>query len=182
MVLEKTNSVRLQVSTAIDRWLWRLVDGILMICVSGMLITVSTQVFARTYEFSTPWTEELSRFLFIWTAFFGMSVGFRYIHHPRIMFFLDALPHTWKRASVHIYASTGIIFFSVVGWYSARLVYRQLIIGEVSPVLGLGMYIITLPTFVSAVLAVIALIQTVYLDPQTRAQLENPVNPDGVAA
>lgn len=173
MVSEKTGGVRMRVTIAIDRWLWRPVDGVLLICVSSMLIAVSTQVFARTYNFSTPWTEELSRFLFIWTAFLGLSVGFRKLHHPRIMLLVNILPPIFRRVSVHIYALTGMIFFSVVGWYSLKLVYRQIRIGEVSPVLGIGMYIITIPAVISAVLSVIALIQTVYLDKASRSQLED---------
>jgi TRAP-type C4-dicarboxylate transport system permease small subunit len=161
-------------SAALDRVVWRLVDGILLVCVLGMLVAVTVQVLARLWGFSAPWTEELSRFLFIWTAFFGMSVGFRHVQHPRIMLLLDILPSWCRALAVHFYVVAGISFFALVGWYAALLVHRQLTIGETSPVLGLGMFIVTLPSAVAAVLAILALVQTAYLDAATRARLEQP--------
>lgn len=156
----------------LDRSLWRLVDGILLVCVLSMLIAVVIQVVARLSGLSAPWTEEVSRFLFIWTAFFGMSVGFRHIQHPRIMLLLNVLPDWCGRVAVHLYAVAGIGFFILVAWYATQLVHRQYTIGETSPVLGLGMFIVTLPTAVGAVLAVLAHVQTVYLDRAARARLE----------
>ena len=161
-------------SAMLDRVVWRLVDGILLVCVLGMLSAVTVQVLARLWGFSAPWTEELSRFLFIWTAFFGMSVGFRYVQHPRIMLLLDVLPPWCRALSLHLYALAGIGFFALVGWYAALLVHRQFTVGETSPVLGLGMFIVTLPSALASVLAIIALVQTVYFDPTTRARLQQP--------
>jgi TRAP-type C4-dicarboxylate transport system permease small subunit len=161
-------------SATLDRVLWRLVDGILLVCVLGMLIAVTVQVLARLWGFSAPWTEELSRFLFIWTAFFGMSVGFRYAQHPRIMLLLDVLPAWCRTLAVHLYALAGIAFFALVSWYAVLLVHRQFTVGETSPVLGLGMFVVTLPSALASVLAIIALVQTVYLDSATRARLQQP--------
>jgi TRAP-type C4-dicarboxylate transport system permease small subunit len=152
--------------------LWGLADAILFVCVLGMLITVTIQVLSRLLGGSAPWTEELSRFLFIWTAFFGMSVGFRYIQHPRLTLLLNVLPPWFSRLAVHLYALAGIAFFALVGYYAALLVQRQYTVGETSPVLGVGMFIVTLPLAVSAVLAIVAHVQSVYLDAATRERLE----------
>jgi TRAP-type C4-dicarboxylate transport system permease small subunit len=151
---------------------WRLVDGILLVCGLGMLIAVMVQVGSRLLGHSVPWTEELSRFLFIWTAFFGMSVGFRHVQHPRITLLLNLLPPWCNRLAVHLYALAGIGFFAIIGYYAALLVRRQYTVGETSPVLGIGMFIVTLPVVVSALLAIVAHVQTVYLDPDARARLE----------
>lgn len=154
----------------VDRALWGAVDGLLLVCVTGMLLAVTCQVASRLLGASLPWTEELSRLLFIWTAFLGMAVGFRQIEHPRITAVLDRLPVP-ARLGVHLYAAAGIAFFTVAGWHAARLVLQQLRFGETSPVLGINMYLASLPVVIATCLAVVAHVHTAYLDPASGARL-----------
>jgi TRAP-type C4-dicarboxylate transport system permease small subunit len=156
---------------AVDRLLWGAIDGLLLICVSGMLVAVAVQVASRLAGASLPWTEELSRLLFIWTAFLGMAVGFRRVEHPRITLLVDRLPRLAALAALQLYAWAGIVFFAIVGWYALKLVQQQIRVGETSPVLGIGMYLATLPAVLAAVLAILAHLVTVYGDPESRAGL-----------
>ena len=59
------------------------------VIVLGLLVTVSCQALSRLTGASAPWTEELSRFLFIWTAFLGMASGA----------FAAAVPQGWTQGT-----------------------------------------------------------------------------------
>jgi TRAP-type C4-dicarboxylate transport system permease small subunit len=155
--------------------LWRAVDVLLLVGVAGMLLAVSLQVVSRLMEASFPWTEELTRYLFIWTTFLGLAAGFRTAEHARIGVVVAFLPRQMKRFAVHLYAWAGIAFFSVVAYKGSQLVRQQIRSGESSPVLGIGMYMVTSAVVVSAALAIIAHIQTVYRDRTVRSQLEDGV-------
>ena len=154
-----------------DRWIWRIVDAVLLVCVLAMAGTIGIQVVSRLAGLSQPWTEELSRILFIWTAFLGMAVGFRRLEHPRIMLLLDRASRDVRRAFTHVYAAAGVGFFVTVGVYAWRLVRQQFAFGETSPVLGLSMYLVSLPMALSSVLAVLAILVTVYGDVDARRRL-----------
>lgn len=152
--------------------LWRIVDGVVLVGVLGMVITVSVQVISRSMGEAVSWTEELTRFLFIYTAFLGMAAGFRHAEHARIAFLLGKLPRIGQQLGAHLYAVTGVVFFLVVGYHGWELVAQQYESQETSPSLGLGMYLITAPIVVSAVLAIVAHVQSVYRSPKLRKRLE----------
>lgn len=153
-------------------FLWRLVDYILLLCVAGLMVTVTLQVISRLMGQSLPWTEETTRYLFIWTAFLGLAAGFRSAEHARIGIVINLLPPVLKRLCLHLYVVAGLVFFSVVGYKGFQLVMRQFHNGETSPALGIGMYLVTLPVVLSAVLAILAHFESVYRDPALREQIE----------
>lgn len=169
---------------AVDAAVWRVVDAVLLVCVAGLTLTVGAQVVSRLAGASVPWTEELSRFLFLWTAFLGMACGFRRLEHPRIALLLPPLRRLAPALALHLYAAVGVVFFTVTGWHAAAFVAQQVRFGERSAVLGVGMYVASTPMLIGCVLAVFAILVTAYVDRSTRAALDReglaPVaNPPG---
>ena len=58
----------------LNRW----VDGIVVGLFAATLVLVNVQIVCRfVLSISVPWTEEVSRLLFIWLAYLGAAVGFR---------------------------------------------------------------------------------------------------------
>jgi TRAP-type C4-dicarboxylate transport system permease small subunit len=151
---------------------WKAVDAVVLVGVGGMVLTVALQVISRSLGVSVSWTEELTRFLFIYTAFLGMAAGFRHAEHARIAFVIAKLPRAGQQFAVHLYAVAGIVFFVLVGVTGWELVMQQFTSGEISPVLGVGMYLSTLPVVVSSVLAILAHVQSVYRSPKLRETIE----------
>jgi len=151
---------------------WKVVDAVVLVGVAAMVVTVAIQVVSRALGASVSWTEELTRFLFIYTAFLGMAAGFRHAEHARIAFVIAKLPRVGQQIAVHLYAVAGIGFFVVVGVTGWELVMQQFESGEISPVLGVGMYLSTLPVVISAGLAILAHVQSVYRSPRLRQAIE----------
>ena len=58
-----------------------------------MLISVFVQIVSR-YILLSPlsWTEELSRFSYVWLTFIGVGFGIKHIDHITMTLFIDKLP------------------------------------------------------------------------------------------
>ena len=87
---------------------------LLAITVGLLVIPVSLQIFSRYTELipSYIWTEEMARFLFIWTIMIGAMVGIRESQH----FEVDVWPDLSRRseALVRILARLGVLAMAVV--------------------------------------------------------------------
>jgi TRAP-type C4-dicarboxylate transport system permease small subunit len=153
------------------RILWKIVDGVLFLGVAGMLATVILQVISRIAGHSVPWTEEVTRNLFVLTVFFGLSVGFRRVEHARMTFVLRFFPAWVQKAQLHLYFVGGALLFGVVTRQALRIVVQQFRSGEMSPASGIPMYVVSLPVLVGAVLSLIGIFQSVYLDSKTQERL-----------
>ena len=139
----------------LDCLIWRLVDGCLLLAIFATVLTIAIQVMSRIFAYSTPWTEELSRFLFIWTAFLGMATGFRSGDHPRVEFLLTRLPR-WLATPMRLLTPVcAAVFFGIAGWYGYELMQQQVRFGEQSPAMGIGMWAITLPIVLGSLLSIL---------------------------
>jgi TRAP-type transport system small permease protein len=96
----------------------RLLTWLMAAAVGILIIPVTLQVVSR-YTALIPawiWTEELSRFLFIWMIMLGAMVAVREGTH----FVVDVLPQMPPRAhaAVQMVADLGILAFALVfAWY-----------------------------------------------------------------
>jgi len=92
----------------------RLLEFLLAACVGILIIPVTLQIISR-YTSLIPsyiWTEEMARFLFVWTIMIGAMVGVREAQH----FEVDVWPTLSRRAeaAVRIVARLGILALAVV--------------------------------------------------------------------
>src|SRR2546421_11267017 len=92
----------------------RLLEFLLATCLGILIIPVTLQIIAR-YTALIPsyiWTEEMARFLFIWTIMIGAMVGVRESAH----FEVDVWPDLPRRAeaAVRILARLGVLAFAVI--------------------------------------------------------------------
>jgi TRAP-type C4-dicarboxylate transport system permease small subunit len=92
----------------------RLLEILLAGCVGILIVPVTLQVISRYTPFipSYIWTEEMARFLFIWTIMIGAMVGVREALH----FEVDVWPELPRRAeaAVRILARLGILALALV--------------------------------------------------------------------
>lgn len=154
----------------LDRLLWRVTDAVILVAVTGMVVLICLQVGSRLLGASISWTEELSRFFFIWTVWFGLAASFRAGSHPAITLLPDLAPPglQWLFRALPMIATT--ILFAAVTWYGFGLMRQQIAFGEQSPILQIGMWLSTLPLVIGAALSIIgAIISGVFDDPVTAA-------------
>ncbi len=159
-----------------DRYIWKAVDGAIFCAVFGMVVLIATQVATRVFGHSAPWTEELSRFLFIWTTFLGMATGFRYGNHPSMELLLGCFPNAVVRILRYLTPACAVVFFGIVCWFGLILIHQQIRYGEISPSLQVGMWVTTLPLILGSALAPIgAILHTLWPeDSETEQSPEEP--------
>src|SRR5204862_2768479 len=92
----------------------KLLEFLLAACLGILIIPVTLQIISR-YTVLIPsyiWTEEMARFLFIWTIMIGAMVGVREAQH----FEVDVWPSLSRRAeaAVRIAARLGILGLALV--------------------------------------------------------------------
>ena len=76
----------------------QLEEGFIIILLMIMMTSMAIQVFCR-YVLNNPlaWTEELARYLYIWTAFLGAGYGVRYHSHIELTAFYNIFPPILKK-------------------------------------------------------------------------------------
>lgn len=138
-----------------DRLLWRIVDGAILIAVLGMVCLIALQVGSRFIDASIPWTEELSRFLFVWTVWLGLAASFRAGAHPSLDILSLAAPDRLRIVFRAIQVVATVILFAAVSWHGFWLLRQQIVFGEQSPILQVGMWVATLPLVLGAALSIL---------------------------
>ena len=99
------------------RFINRVTDGSAVGLFIAALVLVNVQIVCRfVLAISVPWTEEVSRLLFVWLAYIGAAIGLR----EGTMIVIDTLPQVlgprgkaWLQVPVRI-VSIGVILFLFV--------------------------------------------------------------------
>ena len=87
----------------LGRFCMRLLDGVVIFCLAGMVIMVFGNVVLR-YGFNSGITqsEELSRWLFVWMVFCGAAVVLKEGGHIAVDFVVQALPRPLRLAAMAV--------------------------------------------------------------------------------
>lgn len=125
-----------------------------------LFLVVIIQIFGRLIGNSAPWTEEMTRYIFIWMIFLGIGIGFREAESARVTFVLNLMPDSLKNIWRWIYSIGTIGFFIFMIVYGIDLVLQQINMNETSSVLLLPMWIIGISIPISALLGIINTIQS----------------------
>lgn len=126
---------------ALIRLYGRFLDYLLAAAVLILVIPVSLQIFSRFTSLLPHyiWTEEMARFLFIWTIMIGSMVGVRDSAH----FEVDLLPQMGVRgeAVARLLGRLGILVLAIV-FVSAGIQFTQFAWNRTSELAELPLYLI----------------------------------------
>lgn len=119
----------------------KLLEFLLAFCVGVLVIPVTLQIISRYTPFipSYIWTEEMARFLFVWTIMIGAMVGVREAQH----FEVDVWPDLSRRseAAVRILARLGVLALALV-FVSAGIEFTRFAWNRTSELADLPLWLI----------------------------------------
>ncbi len=119
----------------------KLLEFLLAACVGILVIPVTLQIISRYTPFipSYIWTEEMARFMFIWTIMVGAMVGVGEAQH----FEVDVWPDLSRRseAAVRILARLGILALALV-FVTAGLEFTRFAWNRTSELADLPLWLI----------------------------------------
>lgn len=119
----------------------KLLEILLAACVGILVVPVTLQIVSRYTPLipSYIWTEEMARFLFIWTIMIGAMVGVREAQH----FEVDVWPDLSRRseAAVRILARLGVLALALV-FVSAGIEFTRFAWNRTSELADLPLWLI----------------------------------------
>ena len=116
---------------------------LLFLTIVAMTVFITLQIIFRVFFTALSWTEELSRYLLVWSSFIGATVAFKKGAHISITFLLDIFSPRNRKILCTLSMLLMAIFFLVSIWYGFLLIKLQAL--QTSPAIGLKMrYIYTI--------------------------------------
>ncbi len=142
----------------VDRVVRTLTDVVAGIAAFGILVVVLLQVASRLLGAPIPWTEEATRYLFVWMVFLGLAAGFRTVETARVTVFIALVPRLFGRLAVPIYVGSSVLFFALMAWTGYDLARLQLMMNETAATLAIPMWMIGAVMPLSAILAILGIV------------------------
>lgn len=117
-------------------------NAICALALGSVSLIIFGQVISRYFFQYTPhWSEELSRYLIVWSIFVGVSVGVRENKHIGVDALIRFLPPRVKIASECFLNLLGIVVVGVLIWTSIQFIQRTIEFEQLSPAMRIPMYI-----------------------------------------
>ena len=126
------------------RWLdQNLEEFLLVLFLAAMAVIMGIQVLARyVLGMSLSWSEEVARYLFVWSGFLSISYCTKKCVSIKIEQFVASFPKRWKAALKVINHTIELVLFLYLLPCAWNYFYSAVISGQKSPALGLPMYLV----------------------------------------
>ncbi|MGE9993450.1 TRAP transporter small permease [Peptoniphilaceae bacterium SGI.137] len=151
----------------------RIEDFLLVVFVAGMIFTILIQIIGRIVGHPFPWTEEVSRYLFLWMMFVALAAGFNRVESSRVTIFVKKLPKTLRKLIPILYSIfvIGLFLFMVI--YGSEVVSQQIAMNERGTAVQIPMALIGICQPVAGVLGIIGVIQSFIEYPDRIAAIDD---------
>lgn len=103
----------------------------------GMIVSITLQIIFRVFFNSLTWTEEVARYLLVWSTFIGATLAYKRGLHISVTFIRNMLPEKLRKLICILGIIISIVFFIVVIVFGAKLIILQKT--QLSPALRLPM-------------------------------------------
>lgn len=142
----------------------RFEEVLLVLLLISMTFVLGIQIIARyIFQNSLTWSEELVRYLFIWSAFLGVPYCINKGASLKVVQFIDYLPAKFKNIILMIDKILMVVFFTLIFVFGFLVVRNSFLSGQRSPALGMPMYTVYLSVVVGSGLAIIRVIEKIIL-------------------
>jgi len=135
--------------------------GSLIACMGALTILLNADVIAREFFRSIYFTDEISKFLVIFTTFVGLSYGVRRARHIRMGAFMDMMNPRWEKAFIIIISISSSAVMFVMGYASYKYLVHSMRLGHMTPALRLPFWLFYLIMPIGFFMAGIQYIRTI---------------------
>ena len=104
------------VSDALDK----ICSVLIVIMLGAMVVITGAQIICRTWFTALSWSDEVTRYLLIWSTFLGASVVYRHSGHISITFVQDLVPQKAGKAMRVLVHAICFVLFAVLLRYASR--------------------------------------------------------------
>lgn len=126
----------------------------------AMTLIMGIQVFSRyILGMSLSWSEEITRYLFIWSAFLSVSLCTRKCISIKIDQFIQLFPKRGKSLWKVLNLTVEFVFFVYLIPYSFIYLKNTIESGQVSPACGIPMYYVQAAPFVCFIITAFRIAQ-----------------------
>ena len=133
---------------------------ILVFLLATMAVIMGIQVFCRyALSMSLTWSEELTRYLFIWAGFLSVSYCTKKCISIKIEQFVALFPKKGKALFKVVNHTIELALFLYLIPFAWKYFYSAIETGQVSPALGIPMYYVQAAPLAGFILVAIRIIQ-----------------------
>ena len=135
-------------------------ETILLILLVLMTAIMGVQIVSRyVFQNSLTWSEELVRYMFVWSAFLGVPFCIKHGLSIKVDQFRNLFPVPLQRILMYIDKIIIFVLFLVMFIYSCLVVKASYLSGQTSPAMQIPMWIVQLSVCVSSLLSMMRSIQ-----------------------
>jgi len=131
------------------------------VTLTGILIVVIIQIVGRTIGRPMPWTEEGTRYLFLWMMWVALASGFTRVESARVTYFVSIMPKSLRKVCSLLYIVIDFATFLFILYFGGQVFNMQLMMNEMGAAIMIPMAIIGFCLPVAGILGMIGVVQSV---------------------
>lgn len=140
----------------------KLEELLLVFFLGTMTIVLGMQIVSRyIVGNSLSWSEELVRYLFIWSAFIGVPYCIKLGSSLKVLKFIEFLPMRLQKTILFIDRIILFLFFMLMLYFSIMVVRESFVSGQTSPALGVPIWLVYLSVVVGSFLSVCRVVEKI---------------------
>lgn len=127
----------------------------------GILVIVLVQIIGRCIGKPIAWTEEGTRYLFLWMMWVALAAGFSKVESPRVTFFVSIMPKVARMFCKYFYIVVNVLMFGFIVVYGLELLNQQMMMNEMGAAILIPMAFIGVCVPIAGVFGLIGIWQSV---------------------
>lgn len=125
-----------------------------------LLFVVLLQVSSRLMGLNLSWTEETTRFFFLWMMFMAVAAGFNRAESSRVVILVNLFPRPLQMLCTALYYVVTLGFFAFMVYYGFQLTMQKFAFKEMATAIAVPMGFIMVCVPISGILGIIGTIQS----------------------
>lgn len=135
---------------------------VLFLCIMSVILML--QIISRyIFSYSFTWSEEMVRYIFVWTTFLGVPYCIKKGQSLKITLVIDRLPEKIKKNVIKFNLAILFIFFIILSVYGVVVVKNAINSAQVSPALGIPLWVLYFSVPFSSILSIIRLAEKIII-------------------